>query len=252
VWGAGHALTPGHGKTVVGAYLVGSRGTAAHAASLGLTVTATHTAGVFALGLLTLFASRVLLAERLYPWLGAGSGLLVALVGLHLCVRRLRTAHLGAAASAHDHTHHHGLPLDHGHHHADEQVRGHADHHDHAGHSHLPPGADGTAVTWRSLLALGVSGGLLPCPSALVVLLSAIALGRVGLGVLLVVAFSAGLAGALTGVGLLLVYAGRQLPSLPAGGRLTRLLPIASALLIALLGVGITLQSLAQTGALAL
>ena len=114
----------------------------------------------------------------------------------------------------------------------------------------MPPGANGQPVTWRSLLALGISGGLLPCPSALVVLLSAIALHRVALGMLLIVAFSIGLAGVLTGIGLLLVYARRLFDHFPTDGRLLRALPVASAAIVTLAGLGITLQALLQAGLL--
>jgi ABC-type nickel/cobalt efflux system permease component RcnA len=120
--------------------------------------------------------------------------------------------------------------------------------HGHAGHSHLPPGADGAPVTWRSLLALGISGGLLPCPSALVVLLSAIALDRVGFGLALVLAFSLGLAGVLSGIGLMFVYAGRLFERLPVQGRLLRILPVFSALFIALVGLGIAARALLEVG----
>ena len=119
--------------------------------------------------------------------------------------------------------------------------------HSHGGrsHSHLPPGADGRPVSWRSLLALGVSGGLLPCPSALVVLLSAIALQRVAFGLLLIVAFSLGLAAVLVGIGLLLVYAGRLFTHVSAGGGLgTRLVPVVSALVIVVAGAVMTAQAL--------
>jgi ABC-type nickel/cobalt efflux system permease component RcnA len=109
----------------------------------------------------------------------------------------------------------------------------------------LPPGADGRPVTWRSLLALGVSGGLLPCPSALVVLLGAIALHRVAFGLLLIVAFSLGLAGVLVGIGLLLVLARGLLQrlSLGGGGLATRYLPVASAFVVLVAGLFITLQA---------
>jgi ABC-type nickel/cobalt efflux system permease component RcnA len=108
----------------------------------------------------------------------------------------------------------------------------------------MPPGADGSAVTWRSLLLLGISGGLLPCPSALVVMLGAIALQRVGFGLLLIVAFSLGLAGVLTAIGVALVYAGRLFERLPVDGRLLRIMPVVSAVVITVLGMGITLQAL--------
>src|SRR5262249_8489654 len=166
-----HALSPGHGKTVVGAYLVGARGTARHAAFLGLTVTITHTVGVFALGVVTLFASHYVVPERIFPILSFTSGAIVALMGLGLFVSRLRAAvgnrihreaHPHALSHSHEDHSHHDHSHDHHHHHH------HADDH---GHSHLPPGAEGAPITWRSLLALGVSGGIVPCPSALVVLL---------------------------------------------------------------------------------
>jgi nickel/cobalt exporter len=226
VLGGLHAFSPGHGKTVVGAYLVGSRGTAKHAAFLGLTVTATHTSSVFALGLVTLFASQYVLPEKLFPALSLASGAIILTLGLSLFVTRLRSAlgdpqHThGDLDHFHDHPHDDNFSHSHSHEHGHEHRHDHEnvfseDHsalvHSHGGreHTHLPPGADGSPVTWRSLLALGVSGGLLPCPSALVVLLSAIYLHRVGYGLLLIVAFSLGLASVLTGIGLAFVYAGR-------------------------------------------
>ncbi len=240
IWGAMHALTPGHGKTIVGAYLVGSRGTARHALYLGLTTTITHTAGVFALGLVTLFASRYIVPEQLYPWLSFLSGALIVGLGLNLLVSRLRSA-TSRRPGHHDHDHDHHHPHDHDH-----------DPHHHHDPSHpragLPPGVDGAPVNWRSLLALGVSGGLLPCPSALVVMLSAIALDKIAFGLVLVMAFSLGLAGVLTGLGLMMVYAGRWFSRFPAESRVVRLLPAASALFITVAGVGITEQALVQLG----
>ena len=276
-WGAMHAMTPGHGKTIVGAYLVGSRGTALHALYLGLTTTITHTAGVFALGAVTIFASRFIIPERLFPWLSFISGLLVVGIGVNLFLGRLRSAwqinRLTMKRDDHDnhshgnylvdfrvHKHDHQPPHehDHDHDHAHEHKYEFEHHHEHlhdqdhnhapGGHSHLPPGADGAPVTWRSLLALGITGGLLPCPSALVVMLSAIALGRVGFGLVLVIAFSLGLASVLSGMGLLFVYAGKYFNRLPAQGRLLRLLPAVSALFIALVGLGITARALVEIG----
>jgi ABC-type nickel/cobalt efflux system permease component RcnA len=253
--GAAHAMSPGHGKTVVGAYLIGTRGTAWHAAFLGLTVTITHTAGVFALGLATLFASRYVLPERLLPILAVVSGVVVVAVGLKLLAGRLRTATGPGSHGSHAHSQsHHADGHAHGHDHEHAHDHGHLDEsHSHGGaaHSHLPPGADGKRVTWRGLLALGISGGLLPCPSALVVLLSAIALNRVGYGLLLVIAFSLGLAGALTAVGLAFVYAGRLMKTLPAGGRLLRLAPVGSALVITCIGLAICYDALMQAGLIA-
>lgn len=252
VWGAGHALTPGHGKALVGAYLVGARGTALHAVYLGLTVTATHTLMVFALGLITLFASHYIVPGQLYPWLALISGLIIVVMGATMAVVRLRTSRSG---HSHDH-HHEAHTYDHphadpdvGHHHHDhshEEPHHHEhDHKDHRphGHSHLPPGADGSPVSWRSLLGLGISGGLLPCPAALVLLLAAISLGRVGFGMILVVVFSLGLAGVLIVVGLLFIKGGQLLARIPRITVLSRWLPAFSALVIFGIGVVITIQA---------
>ncbi len=239
--GAFHALTPGHGKTVVGAYLVGSRGTVRHAVFLGLVVTLTHTLGVYALGLGTLMASAWVVPDRLYPWISMLSGLLVVAVGASLARSRLQHAH--------DHHHHDD---DHHHHHdGHEHTHGHSHHHGHAqghGHSHVPP-AD-APITFRSLLALGVSGGLLPCPSALVVMLGAIALNRIAFGLALIVAFSVGLAAVLTAVGIALVYARGLFDRLPLDGRVARYVPVASALVISVAGVAIVVEALWQMGVL--
>jgi ABC-type nickel/cobalt efflux system permease component RcnA len=249
VWGAMHALSPGHGKTVVGAYLVGARGTPRHALYLGLTVTITHTAGVVALGLVTLLLSRYILPEQLYPWLSLTSGLLVAGMGVVLVRQRLTgSGPFGHHHHHHDHGHEHGHH--HHHHHGDhDHDHDHEHEHDH-GHSHLPP----ERVTWRNLVALGISGGLVPCPSALVVLLGAIALGRVGFGMLLVVAFSLGLAAALTAVGILFLVAGRYLERRAQGagsgralGLALRYAPVAGALGVTAAGLVIVARALDQT-----
>jgi nickel/cobalt transporter (NicO) family protein len=203
-WGAAHALTPGHGKAIVAAYLVGSRGKARHALALGGIVTVTHTIGVFALGLVTLALSELIVPERLYPWLNLVSALLVVVVGLTVLRARL---------NAHRHHHHH-------HHHDHEHRRG--------------------------LVAVGISGGLLPCPSALVVLLAAISLHRVGFGLLLIVAFSLGLASVITGIGLVAVTAKRAFARLSLEGALIRALPAVSAAAIVALGLVMTVRSLPQ------
>ena len=197
-WGAAHALSPGHGKTIVAAYLVGKRGSAKDAAALGAIVTATHTIGVFALGLVTLGLSQWIVPDRLYPWINLTAGLMV--VGIGIGVLRSRSRH----RHHHDHDHH---------------------------HEH------------RSLLAVGVSGGLLPCPSALVVLLAAISLHRVGYGLLLIVAFSLGLALSITGLGLVAVTAKRVFARRSFEGALLRALPVASALVIIVAGVAMTVRA---------
>ena len=278
-----HAMTPGHGKTIVGAYLVGSRGTPRHALYLGLTTTITHTAGVFALGLITFFASRFVVPEKLYPWMNLLSGLFVAGIGINILTSRYKSAGIGAwfhtlktnlIASPHLHSpvpqriyaegirqqhkyvittahvqqHYHSHDDDHHHDHA------HPDDHSHAvgDHSHMPPGADNSPVTWRSLLTLGISGGLLPCPSALVVLLGAIALNRIGFGLILVFAFSLGLAGALTAIGLTFIYAGRVFERFPSQGKFIRILPVLSAFFISLIGLAITFRALIEIGVIRL
>jgi ABC-type nickel/cobalt efflux system permease component RcnA len=218
--GAVHALSPGHGKTIVAAYLVGTRGTPKHAIFLGGMVTFTHTISVFFLGLTTLFLSQYVLPERIYPVLGAVSGLSIVWIGATLFLKRLR------AAEGHGTPHHH----DHG-----GLVHDHGDGHY---HSHVPEGD----VTMGSLIALGASGGLVPCPSALVLLLSSVALGRVALGLTLLVAFSAGLALVLMGIGLVVLYAKHLLPDREKAARSPwfRWLPVASAGLITCVGVLMT------------
>jgi nickel/cobalt transporter (NicO) family protein len=208
-WGMAHALSPGHGKTIVTAYLVGQRGTAWHAGLLGLIVTATHTIGVFTLGLVTLALSEFIVPEQLYPWLNLATGLLVVAIGASVLSARLR--------------HRRGHGRDHHHHH-------------HHHHQHGP--------SRRSLVAVGVSGGLLPCPSALVVLLAAISLHRIAFGLLLIVAFSMGLALSITGVGLVAVLAKRAFRRLSFDGPIVRLLPAASALVILAAGLAMTARAL--------
>ena len=204
-WGAAHALSPGHGKTIVSAYLVGSRGTPWHAALLGLITTATHTAGVFALGGVTLLLSQWVVPDTLYPWLDLSAGLMVVGVGAAVLAGRARHAH------AHRDGHHH--------HHGEDHDR-------------------------RGLLAVGISGGLLPCPSALVVLLAAISLHRVAFGMLLVLAFSAGLALAITAVGLIAVLAKSAFRRFDGGGRVLAVLPAVSALVIVLAGIAMVARAL--------
>lgn len=256
--GAMHAMSPGHGKAVVGAYLVGSKGTPKHAVFLGLTVTITHTLGVFALGLITLFASSYILPETLMPFLGFVSGLLVFFIGATMFKERLFTA-LGwqnASHHAHDHAHDHSHSHDghthshddgHHHHHHDDHDHDHNHLHDglthtHGGstHTHLPP----ENVTWKSLLALGISGGLLPCPSALVLMLAAISAGKIAFGLVLTIFFSFGLAATLTAVGLVFLYVGKAFGgSKLADSRIIKALPVFSSFVIACIGAVICYTS---------
>jgi nickel/cobalt transporter (NicO) family protein len=206
-WGAAHALSPGHGKTIVTAYLVGQRGTPRHAALLGLIVTATHTIGVFGLGIVTLLLSRFVVPDHLYPWLNLTTGLLVVGIGASVLASRVRNRRAHTHAAPH---HHH----------------------------------DQSAITRRSLVAVGVSGGLLPCPSALVVLLAAISLHRIAFGLLLIVAFSAGLASSITGIGLVAVAAKRAFGRLRFEAGVLGALPAVSALVIVAAGMTMTLHAL--------
>jgi nickel/cobalt transporter (NicO) family protein len=209
-WGAAHALGPGHGKSIVAAYLIGQRGTVRHAAYLGGIVTVTHTAGVFALGAVTLLLSEFIVPEDLYPWLNLVAGLMVVAIGV--AVLRARLSH----RRAHEHGRHH-------------------DHYDHD-------------LSLRSLIAVGVSGGLLPCPSALVVLLAAISLHRTAFGLALVLAFSVGLAITITAIGLVAVLARGVFRRKSFDGRLVRALPAASAVSILVAGLVMTARALPAVG----
>jgi ABC-type nickel/cobalt efflux system permease component RcnA len=218
-FGAVHALSPGHGKTLVAAYLVGSRGTPRHAIFLGLMVTFTHTVSVFALGLVTLYLSRYVLPETITPILGAISGITIVWVGASLLYRRT----IGRRMTAHAHS---GLV----HHHGDGRV-----------HTHVPE-----EMSVGGLIALGASGGLVPCPSALVLLLTSVSLGRVAFGLTLLVAFSLGLAVVLSGIGLAVLYARHLVPDSAAlqGSKAVRYLPVASAAFIVCVGLAMTWVSL--------
>jgi ABC-type nickel/cobalt efflux system permease component RcnA len=228
-WGAAHALSPGHGKSIVAAYLVGQRGTPRHAVLLGLTVTITHTLGVFGLGLVTLLLSQFIVPDTLYPWLNLIAGVMVVGIGASVLRSRLRKRRAAAAPHHHHNDHDHDHDHDHAHDHEHE-------------HSHVPP----DALSARSLLAVGVSGGLLPCPSALVVLLAAISLHRVAFGLVLIVAFSLGLAATITGIGMVAVFAKRIFGRMNAEGRLIRLLPAVSALVILVAGALMTARAIPQ------
>jgi nickel/cobalt transporter (NicO) family protein len=211
-WGAMHALSPGHGKTMVAAYLVGTRGSARHAVALGATVTITHTIGVFALGVVTLLLSQWILPEQLYPWLNLASGLMVVGIGAAVLRMRVRSPQ-SAVRRAETHTHHH--------------------HHEHE-------------LSWKGLIGMGASAGLIPCPSALVVLLGAISQHQVALGLLLITMFSLGLAGTLTGLGLAVVYARKLTSRLNMSGRLVTALPAVSALVIVGAGCLLTAHAVPQ------
>jgi ABC-type nickel/cobalt efflux system permease component RcnA len=241
--GALHALEPGHGKTIVAAYLVGSRGTARHAVLLGIVVTASHTAGVYLLGALTLYASRYIVPEQLYPWLGAISGLSVAGLGIFIFLKHW-TGETGEHSHASGEKHSHWFLS------IFKQ----------ASPKQTTPSepanravisADSKPVervlSLRELCMLGITGGIVPCPAALVVLLSAFSLHRIGFGLFLITAFSLGLAAVLVIVGLTMVYAKRVMSSrVRAGNTALRYLPVLSSAFMVVLGVGITASAVAS------
>ena len=237
--GALHALEPGHGKTIVAAYLVGSRGTARHAMLLGIIVTVAHTASVFALGAITLYASRYILPEQLYPWLGILSGLTIAGLGGYMLLRRWTgedIEHAHAAGAMHGHW-------------FSRKTKETSDLAAAAATAAAMTQPENRTVSLTQLFTLGITGGIIPCPAALVVLLSAFSLHRVGFGFFLITAFSIGLAAVLIGFGLLMVYARRFISRLQVDGPLTRRwLPVASAAFMTILGLAITARSFATTG----
>ncbi len=235
--GAAHGLEPGHGKTIVAAYLVGARGTVGNAMFLGGVVTITHTFSIILLGLVALFASQYILPEQIFPWLGTASGLLIMGLGGWLLVNHLRGSGFGLG---HRHEGHHHGDHDHGH------EEGHHHGHDH-GHSHEIP----AKVTLGSLLTLGISGGIVPCPGALVILLLAVALHRIAFGLVLLLAFSFGLAAVLIAVGVLIVKARPLVERFSGDGKWIQRLPAASAVVIIIVGFAITVKTIMGMGVFA-
>ncbi|WP_415958718.1 nickel/cobalt transporter [Streptomyces sp. 021-4] len=282
VLGASHAAMPGHGKTIMAAYLAGRRGTRRDAFTVGATVTLTHTTGVLVLGL-ALPVSTHLAGETVLMWLGAASGLLVTGIGLWLLTGAVRGRpqhnhhHHGPGHSHHGHGHGHGHQHDHDH--RADSLHGHGpvtpasagdsspagefratpavatlarpghDHHP-TRTSTAPRDARGTGRT--GLIGMGIAGGLVPSPSALVVLLGAVALGRTAFGVLLVIGYGLGMAATLTLAGLLLVrlrerieshHRARTLRHNPLLRNLARTGPVITSILVIAVGLGLTLRA---------
>ena len=210
VLGMGHALSPGHGKAMVAAYLIGKSGRVRDAFILGTIVTITHVASVLVLGVAALLLSHYFLPNDLYPWLGAFSGILVFLVGYMMLAKR----------AVHHHHHHH-----------------HDHHSDSSG-----------SVTWWSMLSLGIAGGMVPCPTALVVLLASVAFGRILFGLLLISAFSLGLAAVLIIIGVLTVRASKLTERFTGAREWIENLPVISAGLVMLAGIAIALNALHAGG----
>ncbi|MGB2824887.1 MAG: sulfite exporter TauE/SafE family protein, partial [Phycisphaerae bacterium] len=222
--GAAHALSPGHGKAMVAAYLIGSRGRVRDAILLGGVVTFTHVVSVLIIGLIALVLSKFVVPQKLFPWISAASGVLIVIVGFWLLVRTAG----GASHAHHEHAHSHAENHD-GHSHS---------------HSHVPSGS----VTLGSMISLGVAGGMVPCPTALVVLLVAVTLNRIVLGLAMILVFSAGLASVLILIGVLTVTASRFLRRFSDDRGWVRKLPIASSAVIMIVGLTIILRALVAAG----
>jgi nickel/cobalt transporter (NicO) family protein len=252
--GAGHAVTPGHGKTLMAAYLVGTRGTALHAVGLGLAVTVSHTLGILVLAALVVGAQGLLppdVVVRGAPVIAAvtivaiGGWMLIAEVRRRLAARSTATIHGDHDHGHDDHDHDHGH--DHGHDHHHEEAPLAPGEHRHGGiiHSHLPPA--GSTISWRGLIALGLAGGLIPSTSALFILLGSIVAGRPAFGFVLVVVFGFGMALVMSGVGLAMVFARTRLDRLPSGsslGRLARHAPLVAAVVVLAFGLYLTAQAI--------
>lgn len=262
-FGALHALEPGHGKTFVAAYFVGTHGSLRQTMLLGLTVAATHTVGVLLIGVVTLYFSQFILPERLYPWLTLISGITLAGLGLRLLISRLGGLPLSFAAIGHKH------PDDRGHEDDHDHAHEHTHRHRHRVDGRLEAAQFGAPVGWKSLIWLGLADGLTPSPSALIVLLAAVSLDRIALGIALILAFSVGLAIVLAMWSLVVVYARRLLEwwvvrrrRLSGAGaasqtpngfgleRLLRLLPVGGALALVAMGLFLSIKALSQSGVL--
>jgi ABC-type nickel/cobalt efflux system permease component RcnA len=300
--GAAHALTPGHGKAIVAAYLAGSRGTIGDAVYLGTVVTVTHTASVFVLGLITLYAAQHFLMERVFIGLSLVSGLMIVVIGGWLLQSRWKAMRSGGSGNGHGHSHWpwgghhhhhehahaaheldhvhshdegHSHEHDHGHAHSHEEAHSHDHGHDHShehghdhshdhGHSHEPGHSHSHShddpehhdhpvpkTSRGSLLSLGISGGLVPCPEAMAVLLISFNLNRLAFGLIILVAFSLGLAAVLIAIGIAMVLAGPSLNRFAKDGPITRILPVGSAALVTLLGLAILFKTASDSGLLA-
>jgi len=254
ILGALHALSPGHGKTIVAAYLIGSNGKAYHAAILGLLVTLTHTGSVFILGLATLFLSQYIMPTQLFPFLELLSGILILVLGVVLLVPRLRvwleerkrTKTPAVAKRVEKGTKGTRLVLQ-------TEVRESGGEHNHDpsqfGYVPIPTGAVAAAdnplegINWRSLIALGISGGLIPCPDAIAILLVAITINRIAFGLSLIVSFSLGLAIVLIAIGIIMVESKQIFARLRWFSKASFVVPVISALVVLGLGAALSISA---------
>jgi len=269
-FGASHALLPGHGKTVMAAYLVGTKGRPIDAVLLGVIVSIMHTFSVLVLGLLLFQLNHEVRVDQFYPQLTLASGALAIAFGVWLLVTRLRTMRrndaLRRALHEHEHEHEHelahvhsggspppriqpasstepahGSASGHDHDHGDH-AGGHGHHHGPGGHTHELP-EDVAPLSRKGLVVLATSGGIVPSPSAVIVVVAAFSLGRIALGLTLIAAFSVGLAATLTAVGLTLVF-GRTAFERRFPNRSLRYLPLAGALALIVAGGVLASQGL--------
>jgi nickel/cobalt exporter len=256
VLGGLHALTPGHGKAIVAAYLVGSKGRVIDAVFLGIVVTFTHTFSVIALGIAMLVAGSFA-PDDVVPWLSLFSGILIVGIGAWLLTKNMKQYYSGGARSHdhghshdhdhdHDHGHSHDDDHDHDHNHTDDHDHDHDHSHSHGGrtHSHAPPERTG----FWGLLSLGISGGIVPCVDALIGLLFAISLNKLVWGLIILCAFSLGLAAVLVAIGILMVLAKPLIARFTGEGIWLQRLPIMSAAVVILLGAILAFKALNDVG----
>ncbi len=254
ILGALHALSPGHGKTIVAAYLVGSQGKAYHAIALGLLVTLTHTGSVFALGLATLSLSQYIMPNQLFPALELISGLLILALGIGLLLPRLRTwlaerkraKALPVAKKIEKKEKSTRLVLD-------EEIREPGPEHNHDpsqfGYVPIPKGVRAavenplSGISWKSLIALGISGGLVPCPDAIAILLIAVTINKIAFGLGLIISFSLGLAVILIAIGIVMVQSKQIFARLQWFSRVSFIVPVFSALVVLSLGTALSVSA---------
>lgn len=249
VIGAMHALTPGHGKAIIGAYIISAKGTVRDAMILGLVTAISHTASVLILGVILLIAFGAVMPDNITYYLSAASGVIIFGIGIYLVWVRLKGLRKGAHHHEHEQMHPHVHHHDHDHHLHEEHAHGHH-HHDHShdyghGHSHeVITDESGRISLWSNIL-MGISGGMVPCPSALVILFLAVSLNKLVLGLMLIIFFSAGLACTLTFLGILFAK-GSKLVQRYDKSQLISKLPVVSAILIILLGIVMTVKSVSE------
>lgn len=258
ILGALHALEPGHSKSLMAAFIVAIRGTARQAVLLGISAAVGHTIIVWGLAVLGLYLGDRLILDRAEPWLVLVSGLLIILLALRL----IWAVHRSVAHHEHDHDHDHQHAANHDHDHG--HAHHHAPHHD-AGHGHDDAGVDAHAraharqigarfagrheITNWEIAWFGFTGGLLPCPAAIAVLLICLQLKAFTLGVSMVAAFSIGLAITLVSIGVVAAWGTRRVARSWAGfDALAGRLPYISAAIVMIAGFLITLSGLSDLG----